>query len=240
MKFKATDLLTGKVKVTVEIVEMPITDLLEGAVYWKYEGGKLVGPFGKSDKDEENRLLDCIEDDFQQFLAVLKDAGTRMTDPHYFKTHYAGSDDLKYRERLYCYELYHQLRCLLGDDCGYRLDGEMDKAADPDFKNFEKVPDFIAHFPGTHVANMAVIEVKKVTVATGGIKSDVQKLVNFVTTKKRRYHRAIMLVYGDGQTKLPPAILKGFDAGAAGHAASLMLLWHEGPGKALVVKRPAT
>ena len=60
MKFKATDLLGGKVKVTVEIVEMPITDLLKAAGTPKEES--FVGPFGKSDKDEENRLLESTVD----------------------------------------------------------------------------------------------------------------------------------------------------------------------------------
>jgi hypothetical protein len=29
------------------------------------------------------------------------------------------------RERVYCYELYHQLRCLWPRDCVYRLNGEV-------------------------------------------------------------------------------------------------------------------
>ena len=64
--------------------------------------------------------------DFQQFLKCLMKA-IQTIDFHYFQMHFAGSDELKYRERVYCYELYHQLRLLLGDDFPYKLDGELDK-----------------------------------------------------------------------------------------------------------------
>ena len=66
------------------------------------------------------------EQDFQQFLKFLMKAMQNI-DSHYFQLRFASNDELKYRERVYCYELYHQLRLLLGDDFPYKLDGELDK-----------------------------------------------------------------------------------------------------------------
>jgi len=46
------------------------------------------------------------KEDFHQFLKCLMKA-IQNIDTHYFQLHFAGNDELKYRERVYCYELYH-------------------------------------------------------------------------------------------------------------------------------------
>ena len=98
------------------------------------------------------------EQDFQQFLKCLMKA-IQNIDAHYFKLPVAENGELIYRERVYCYELYHQLRLLLGDDFPYKLHGEVDKANHPIIKD-EKKPDFIIHVPGEMKQNLVVIEVK--------------------------------------------------------------------------------
>ena len=82
---------------------------------------------------------------------------------HYFQLSIAESEELIYRERVYCYELYHQLRCIIGDDFPYKLNGEVDKSGHPLIRNAKK-PDFIIHQPGDMIHNLVVIEVKPVTV----------------------------------------------------------------------------
>ena len=50
--------------------------------------------------------------DFDCFMKCLREAGKRM-DAHYFQLPVAGSEEPVFRERVYCYELYHQLRNVL-------------------------------------------------------------------------------------------------------------------------------
>ncbi len=53
----------------------------------------------------------------------------------YFILNIDGGDPL-YRERVYCYELYHQLRINWPDEAEYCLMGEVDKSAHPILKAF--------------------------------------------------------------------------------------------------------
>ena len=64
-----------------------------------------------------------------RFLALLVGATARIP-AHYFQLPTAGGAEAICRERVYCYELYHQLRTLLeGEEhfAGYALSGEIDK-----------------------------------------------------------------------------------------------------------------
>jgi hypothetical protein len=52
---------------------------------------------------------------------------------HYFQLPVAGSDaeEAEYRERVYCYELYHRWRCHWAEGFPYSLCGEVDKQGHP-------------------------------------------------------------------------------------------------------------
>ena len=64
-----------------------------------------------------------------------------------------------YQERVYCYELYHQLRCRWpkGADCV--LGGEVKKGGHPYLGSGQRKPDFLVHAPGED-RNYVVVEVK--------------------------------------------------------------------------------
>lgn len=65
------------------------------------------------------------------------------------------------RERVFCYEFYHQLRVVLGNDQKLTLNGEIDKRGHTDFKEEDrKNPDFVFHIPGGHDGNTLILEVK--------------------------------------------------------------------------------
>ena len=165
--------------------------------------------------------------DFDYFMSCLIKAGTKI-DSHYFKLPVAGAEKPIFREQVYCYELYHQLRCILGDDFPYKLDGEVDKAAHPILKGAKK-PDFIVHVPGTMDRNLVVIEVKSANEKTriNGIRADLQKLRSFLDTAK--YYRAIMLVYGDSESSLPKRVRCEIDSLPREHAEHILLIWHKKP-----------
>lgn len=96
------------------------------------------------------------------------------------------------RERVFCYELYHQLRLQLGDENPVKLNGEIDKRGHLDFALEDRVnPDFVFHIPGTHEGNTIVCEVKgKITV---GILKDFRTLSTLIS--KYRYQVGVFILY---------------------------------------------
>ncbi len=96
------------------------------------------------------------------------------------------------RERVFCYELYHQIRILLGKDNKITLNGEIDKRGHVDFANGDKRnPDFVFHIPGTHLGNTVVMEIKGKMVDE--IMKDFETLLIF--TNKYQYQSGVFLLY---------------------------------------------
>jgi len=159
---------------------------------------------------------------FQRFLKCLTKAMQNI-DSHYFQLHFAGNDELKYRERVYCYELYHQLRLLLGDNFPYKLDGELDKEGHAIISG-KKKPDFVIHVPGEMGQNLVVIEVKTVNVKDKirELREDIDKLKMFITSKAS-YYRAIMLIYGSVNGDLPQNIKQEIESI---QNKKIITLWH--------------
>jgi len=142
---------------------------------------------------------------FNYFIKSLNNAAKNM-DPHYFQIPVAGEgEDELYRERVYCYELYHQLRLELGDSFPYKLYGEVDKSGHPIIREAKK-PDFIVHEPGNMDNNLLIMEVKSIVGAKNenGLNTDLEKLRLFLDEYK--YYRAIMLIYGSENGKLTDKI----------------------------------
>jgi len=103
-----------------------------------------------------------------------------------------------FRERVYCYELYHQMRRLWREDEGYALNGEVDKAGHKKLREFNAdkcKPDFLVHTPGCMDGNFAVIEVKPANAPLKGLRKDAQTLRLFL--RDVGYQRAIYLLYGE-------------------------------------------
>ncbi len=102
-----------------------------------------------------------------------------------------------YRERVYCYELYHQLRCLWPQSSNFFLNGEMDKSAHPILRKLgtsQFKPDLLIHRPGYMSGNYAIIEVKTCKAEPLGIEKDLKTLTFF--RNKVGYQRAIYLIFG--------------------------------------------
>jgi hypothetical protein len=109
-----------------------------------------------------------------------------------------GKEDPIYRERVYCYELYHQMRLLWPIKTPYSLCGEVDKRGHPFYRGNEldqAKPDFLVHIPG-ELRNYAVIEVKPINARHRGIYKDLKTLTTF--RRNAGYQRAIYLFYGIG------------------------------------------
>src|SRR5689334_16425882 len=113
-----------------------------------------------------------MEQEFALFERKLAEACGRI-GPEYFQLPVADADSV-YRERVYCYELYHQLRSEWGD-LPFSLSGEVDKARHPYFRGgpySRSKPDLLVHQPGNMEGNLACVEVKPCTGAAGEFSDD--------------------------------------------------------------------
>jgi hypothetical protein len=128
----------------------------------------------------------------EQFAEILHHA-TMAIGRDYFLLPVDGTDPV-YRERVYCYELYHQLRTLWPVNCPYQLNGEVDKRAHPYFRGAPAFkPDLLIHRPGIG-DNFAVIEIKRAGAATSDIGKDLGTLTTFQATAG--YTKGIYLIFG--------------------------------------------
>jgi hypothetical protein len=130
-------------------------------------------------------------------LSKLLAAATAAIEPGYFRLSIHGGAPV-YRERVYCYELYHQMRARWPNGCPFCLNGEVDKAAHPILAQLGAdgfKPDLLVHRPGCMAGNHAVIEVKSAQGARTGAPKDLRTLSVF--RRDVRYERAIYLIYGE-------------------------------------------
>ncbi len=117
-----------------------------------------------------------------QCIEVLKGALSRI-EGDYFSVPTASCESKSVRERVFCYELYHQLRSAQEDGSlrispGVQIHGEIDKRGRKDYQR--ENPDFIFHAPGTNESNILVVEVKGTLDDKDGIEGDFDKLLEFV------------------------------------------------------------
>lgn len=139
-------------------------------------------------------------------LTDVLTAATALIPSGYFYLNIDGGDSI-YRERVYCYELYHQMRVQWPPHTPYYLNGEIDKAAHPILTRLgaaSSKPDLLVHRPGYMEGNHAIIEVKPARAAASGIKKDLITLSLFVNNVG--YQRAIYLIYGGGAADLIPRV----------------------------------
>ncbi|MDR7307942.1 hypothetical protein [Rhodoferax saidenbachensis] len=130
-------------------------------------------------------------------LNDLLGAATSAVEHIYFQLPIAGQAPA-YRERVYCYELYHQLRLRWPQGCPFKLNGEVDKAGHKLLRQVEAdkyKPDLLVHIPGDMSGNFAAIEVKPCTASLNAIRKDLRSLALF--SNSVGYQRAIYLVYGN-------------------------------------------
>ncbi|WP_245585436.1 methionyl-tRNA formyltransferase-like protein [Pleomorphomonas koreensis] len=131
----------------------------------------------------------------QELNQILAQA-TASIEHLYFQLPIDGSDPI-FRERVYCYELYHQLRRLWPQETPFSLNGEVDKQGHALIKaKGARVasPDLLIHTPGSMDGNHAIIEVKPGSAQLNGVCKDIRTLSEYCTLIG--YKRAIYLFYG--------------------------------------------
>lgn len=129
----------------------------------------------------------------EEVISFIEKAAAKVESRYLNLTTAASGESGVVRERVFCYELYHQLRLLLGDNHQLTLNGEIDKRGHIDFKpNDRKNPDFIFHIQGQHEGNTLIVEVKG-KLDKSGIKKDFETLITFVS--KYKYEAGVFLLY---------------------------------------------
>lgn len=131
-----------------------------------------------------------------QELTQILSSATSAIEHGYFHLQIDGGDPV-YRERVYCYELYHQMRLRWPTPCEFYLNGEVDKASHPILQQLKAdhvKPDLLVHRPGYMCGNYAIIEVKSTKAPIKGIRKDIKNLDLFI--RKVGYQRAIYLFFG--------------------------------------------
>ncbi|MBY3026658.1 methionyl-tRNA formyltransferase-like protein [Rhizobium leguminosarum] len=122
-------------------------------------------------------------------------SATAAIGPQYFQLPVAGRDPALY-ERVYCYELYHQMRSRW-PETNLLLTGEIPKRGHEIIMasiGSAVVPDFLIHEPGNMGNNCAIMEVKSSQANTFGIRKDLATLDQFCV--QVGYQRAFYLFYG--------------------------------------------
>lgn len=132
----------------------------------------------------------------EQFDSILR-GSTEKIESDYFQLPVTEKEDPLYRERVYCYELYHNIRKLWPEESEYSLSGEVDKKNHPLIRGNgldNKKPDMLIHIPGNMGGNYLVLEVKPITGTKKQLKKDLKTLTAF--RRHAEYERAILLFYG--------------------------------------------
>jgi len=169
-----------------------------------YEG--YLAPDAEQRADEAAYDGFMRQDDFESFLGLLNEAA-RGVGRKYF--HYPNAVDysdehelvtqLVYRERVYCYELYHKLRLAMERRKVFHtrmyLNAEVDKAGTKYAENIGRLkPDFVLHRPGEGAHNIAVVEVKAASAPLESVKEDFRKVKTFL--QELNYFGGVSLIYG--------------------------------------------
>ncbi|MGI4833595.1 MAG: hypothetical protein ACRYFK_09065 [Janthinobacterium lividum] len=101
------------------------------------------------------------------------------------------------RERVFCYEFYHQMRKIIP---GYReivINGEIDKRGYPTFNN--QNPDFVFHVPGSNAGNAMVCEVKG-DIRKLGLAKDLETICNFI--EEKNYQAGVLIIFANSFAQL--------------------------------------
>ena len=174
----------------------------------------------------------------------LLSQATALVGPAYFTLLTMDHVEPLSRERVYCYELYHQFRVAWPSEGvlkSYSINGEVDKIGHAAFAGrlCGAKPDFVVHVPGSMEHNLVTVEVKRRSATPESLREDLEKL--HLMTTLGRYYRGILVVFGEprGDT-ITPALRELSDAAAESCAAGSVQVWaHTRPLEAAIRWRGA-
>jgi hypothetical protein len=157
-----------------------------------------------------NILKTMQSESIELVLNWLKCASSQISSQYFFMP-VAGQPNTKFRERVYCYELYHRWRQHWPENSHYSLCGEVDKRSHSLIIGehlTSSIPDFLVHVPGK-MDNLLVMEVKPAYRTAKDLVKDLKKLTAFRSSLKdehgqpANYKNAILWLYGIPENEIP-------------------------------------
>lgn len=140
----------------------------------------------------EKKIIECIKKSFNNITQ----------DYFLLETTYG---EIK-RERIFCYELYHQMRCSWCDNALIKIHGEIDKRGHSSFdQEHQKNPDFVFHIPGEFDNNRVIVEVKG-NLSTNGIRKDIETLTTFI--ERYGYRKGVYLIFNYSLSEMRNELLR--------------------------------
>ena len=148
-----------------------------------------------------------------QFLEKLIEAITKV-EHQYFLVKTTNEPNGIVRERTFCYELYHQFRKATEDDqYQFIFHGELDKRGHLEIaEHNRKIPDFLAHKPGSFEQNEVIIEVKG-KISLQDIRLDFKKIHAFLSEVHYQYGVFLLFNHTFGELKrvMQPEFIQEFN-----------------------------
>lgn len=139
-------------------------------------------------------------------INLIEQALNNMTD-NYFRLTTTYEPTGIVRERVFCYELYHQIRLRQPNNHNLSLNGEIDKRGHVDFDiEDRKNPDFVFHIPGEHHGNTLICEVKGILDRSRGIVKDFETISLFIS--KYGYLAGVFVLYNHSLEELRDYIIE--------------------------------
>jgi hypothetical protein len=140
----------------------------------------------------------------QSFINLMV-ASLREVRSEYFNLITTDEESGIVRERVFCYEFYHRMRCNMDETLGITLNGEVSKQSHSSFRReHRKTPDFIFHQPGTMDNNLIICEVKGKLFEKSGKRADLTKdfetLQTFVSDYQ--YKAGVFVLYNHSFNEL--------------------------------------
>jgi len=164
----------------------------------------------------------------QDYVNLIKSALEKVDKP-FFKLITTYKPASIVRERVFCYELYHQIQLARKKHHTLSLNGEIDKRGHFDFdREDRRNPDFVFHIPGTHSGNTLVVEVKGRLDVPADIQEDFKAILTFV--QKYSYKAGVFVLYNHSFAELIGQI--------GGHLQELSKLPNANSVFILSIKRP--
>ena len=170
-----------------------------------------------------------MENEYKIFLDALLKA-TALIPPGFFNLQVTNNEATIYRERVYCYELYHQLRSALPIDFRFTLQGEIDKQNHPIIsKECGAIkPDLLVHKPGDmENSNLVVIEVKSIT-NVSRLRKDF-KTLRCMTSLENGYFRGVSVLFGENNDDAYNKAARLYKENCEGATERIHLFFHKFP-----------
>lgn len=167
----------------------------------------------------------------KETLELIKEALSEI-EGCYFRVETSDNKDKIVRERVFCYELYHQIRKLQPKSKGIIVNAEIDKRGREKIAlKDQKNPDLIFHIPGNDLNNVLICEVKG-KMGRKGIKKDFETISTFL--EKYDYVAGAFILYGHSFEKFKKFISNNkadFDKVTKGQEKQIYIFIQEGAGK---------